>query len=117
MAVGDRFRSVEVSVSDPGELRSLREHLRRVPGMEVAQVPGAPADGELGAWDALQVLAASSGVLAVAVRTLPEFIRSRRSDVTVTVKSGDDVVTVTGTNFDDAMPIVEKMLDARRPRR
>ncbi|MGH3865340.1 MAG: hypothetical protein ACRDQ4_04225 [Pseudonocardiaceae bacterium] len=40
--------------------------------MEVAQVPGAPADGELGAWDALQVLAASSGVLAVAVQPGPD---------------------------------------------
>ncbi|MGW7530620.1 effector-associated constant component EACC1 [Streptomyces sp. NPDC054783] len=101
-----------MSVSDPGELRSLREHLRRVPGVEVTQIPGGPADGELGVWDVLQVVAAGSGALAVAVRTLPAFIRSRRSNVSVTVKTTDRTVTITVNNVDDAMPIVEKALDA-----
>lgn len=108
--MGNAFHPVELSVSDPGELRSLREHLRRVPGVEVTQMPGVPADGELGAWDVLQVAAVGGGALAVAIRTLPEFIRSRRSDVTVTVKSKDRTVTVTATNVDDAIAIVDKSL-------
>jgi hypothetical protein len=103
--------SVEVSVSDQAELRSLREHLRRLPGVEVTQVPGSPAPGEQGAWDVLQILAASGGAVAVAIKTLPEFIRSRRSDVTVTVKSKDRTVTVTATNVEDVMPMVDKLLD------
>ena len=114
--MGDGLDPVEVSVSDPGELRSLREHLRRAPGVQVTQAPGAPTDGQLGAWDVLQVAAASGGALAVAMRTLPEFVPSRRSHVTVTVKSGDDMVTVTADNVEDALPVVERMLDARRPR-
>lgn len=102
--------SVHVSVSEPAELRSLREHLRRQPDIEVTQVPGSPGPGEQGAWDVLQILAASGGAVAVAIKTLPEFIRSRRSDVTVTVKSPHRTVTVTATNIDDVMPMVEKLL-------
>ncbi|MDQ2879891.1 MAG: hypothetical protein M3Y48_01180 [Actinomycetota bacterium] len=69
---------IELSVSDQAELRSLREHLRRIPGVEVTQIPGKPGPAEQGAWDVVQVLAAGGGVLAVVVKTLPEFIRSRR---------------------------------------
>lgn len=107
MAVQNASHSAEVSVSDPAELRSLREHLRRIPGVEVSQIPGKPGPGEQGAWDVVQVVAASGGVFAVAITTLPEFIRSRRSDVTITVTSGDRSVTVTATNIDDAMSMVD----------
>ncbi|MET8765644.1 hypothetical protein [Streptomyces sp. NPDC004658] len=110
--LGGGVHVLEVSVSDPGELRSLREHLRRVPGVEIIQLPGTLADGELGAWDVLQVVAAGSGALAVAARTLPAFIRSRRSNVSVTVKTADRTVTITVDNVDDVMPVVEKVLDA-----
>lgn len=99
-------------MSDPGELRSLRDHLRRVPGVDVEQTPGSPGEGELGVWDVLQVTAVGSGALAVAVRTLPAFIRSRRSTVTVTVRTAGKTVTVTASNTDEAMSIVEKALDA-----
>lgn len=104
------FYPVELSVSDPGELRSLREHLRRIPGVEITQIPGEPVDGELGAWDVLQVAAVGGGSLAVAIRTLPDFIRSRRSEVAVTVKSRDRTVTVTATNVNDAIAIVDESL-------
>ncbi|MCX5612752.1 MULTISPECIES: effector-associated constant component EACC1 [unclassified Streptomyces] len=110
--MGEVSLLAEVSVSDPGELRSLREHLRLIPGVDVDQAPGIPGEGELGVWDVLQVTAVGSGALAVAVRTLPEFIRSRRSSVTVTVKTAGKTVTVTAQNIDEAMPIVEKALDA-----
>lgn len=103
------FRRIVVSVSDPAELRSLREHLRRVPGVEVTQLPGRPGPGEQGVWDVLQVLAAGSGVLAVAIKTLPEFIRSRRSDVTITLETSDRKATVTAKNVDDATSIVDKL--------
>ncbi|OXM68323.1 MULTISPECIES: effector-associated constant component EACC1 [Amycolatopsis] len=102
--------SVDVVVSDPAELRSLREHLGRIPGVEVTQVPGRPGAGEQGAWDLLQVLAAGGGVLAVTIKTLPEFIRSRRSNVTVTLESGDRRVTVTAENVEDAEAVVDKLL-------
>jgi hypothetical protein len=110
-AVDDTL-SVVVSVSDPAELRSLREHLRRAPAIEVHQIPGVPAAGEQGAWDVLQVLATGGGALAVAVRTIPAFVRSRRAEVSVTVKTDDKTVTITAANVEDVMPIVEKALDA-----
>ncbi|MGE7386592.1 effector-associated constant component EACC1 [Streptomyces sp. NPDC004126] len=110
--MGEGSLLAEVSVSDPGELRSLREHLRLVPGVDVVQAPGSPGEGELGVWDVLQVTAVGSGALAVAVRTLPAFIRSRRSTVTVTVKTAGKTVTVTAANTDEAMAIVERALDA-----
>lgn len=89
-------RAIALAVSDPAELRSLREHLRRVSGAEVVQLPGRPGPGEQGAWDILEVLAGSSGVLAVVIKALPDFIRSRRSDITVTVTSGSAVSRSTG---------------------
>ncbi len=51
MAVENASHGAEVSVSDPVELRSLREHLRRIPGVKVSQIPGIPGSGEQGAWD------------------------------------------------------------------
>lgn len=95
-------------VSEPAELGSLRQHLQRVPGVDVVQDSSAPGPGELGAWDVLQVAAASGGVLAVAVKALPEFIRSRRSDITITIKRGEESVTLTATNVEEAMPVLDK---------
>lgn len=86
--ISHQRHTIAVTVSDPVELRSLREHLRRVSGAEVVQVPGKPAPGEQGALDVLEVLAGGSSVLAVVIKTLPDFIRSRRSDISVTVSSG-----------------------------
>ncbi|WP_381805347.1 hypothetical protein [Streptomyces niveus] len=105
------FHHIELSLSDPGELRSLREHLGRAPGVEITQIPGKPADKELGTWDVLQIAAAGTGALAVAVRTLPAFIRSRRSNVSVTVKTADRTVTITADNVDEVIPLVERALD------
>ncbi|QMU69620.1 hypothetical protein [Streptacidiphilus sp. P02-A3a] len=90
--------AIVVTVSDPVELRSLHEHLRRVPGAEVTRIPGRPGPGEQGAWDVLEVLTGSGSALAVVVRALPDFIRSRRSDITVTMTSGDRSITINRTN-------------------
>ncbi|GAA2806330.1 effector-associated constant component EACC1 [Saccharopolyspora taberi] len=108
-ATEDASRRVVLSVSDPAEQRSLRDHLRRA-GVEVSQISGEPRAGEQGALDLLQILAAGGGALVVAIRTLPEFFRSRRSDVTVTLESGDRKVTVSATNVDDAESIVDRLL-------
>jgi len=97
----DASESITLEVSDQSQLASLREHLRRIPGTDVTQVPGKSGSGELGAWDVLQVAAAGSGVLAVAIKTLPEFIRSRRSDITITITSGEKSITLTVTNAED----------------
>ncbi|MFE9324963.1 hypothetical protein ACIHDR_19000 [Nocardia sp. NPDC052278] len=71
--------AVEISLSDIVELSSLREHLARVPGVEVRQVGVPPMPGEQGAWDFLQVAAAGGGALVVAIKTIPEFLPMRMS--------------------------------------
>ncbi|MFI6743837.1 hypothetical protein ACIBI9_64165 [Nonomuraea sp. NPDC050451] len=104
---------VEIDVSDPSEQRSLRAWLERVPGVRVEQTAVPPGAGEQGAADVLAVLAGSSGVLAVAIRTLPEFIRSRRSNVTVTVKTDQGKeYTLHAENLNELPSFIEKMLDA-----
>ncbi|WP_409494364.1 effector-associated constant component EACC1 [Amycolatopsis sp. cmx-11-12] len=81
----DRVGGVLRGVPGAGD-RWLREHLRRISGIEVTRVAGEAADGELGAWDVLQVAVPSR----MAIGTLPVFIRSRRSNVTITLKPGQD---------------------------
>ncbi|MEV7028363.1 hypothetical protein [Kitasatospora sp. NPDC093558] len=95
----------EVSVSDPGELRPLRKHLRRVPGLEVSEIEEAGPGGEVGPGGegravaegpagTLRVLAVGRGALGRAVRTLPAFLRTRRGAVTVTVRTRDWTVVL-----------------------
>lgn len=105
------MRTVEISVSDPAEVGSLHKHLSRIPQLDVTQCSAAPRPGELGAWDFLQVTAASGGALVVAIKTIPEFIRSRRTDVSVTLKNGDQEIAITAANADDALRLVERALD------
>jgi hypothetical protein len=123
--------TVVISVSEPAELRSLGEHLDRVPGVTVRRIPARhgllwrafvrwiPAttvpSGELGGWDVLQVAAASGGALVVAIKTLPAFIRSRRADVSITVRldpDGGRRIELTAPNADAAVRLLEKALDA-----
>ncbi|SRR6266849_5336913 len=106
------MEQARLSVSDPGESRSLRDWLRRVPGVAIRQTPVPPGPGEQGASDVLTVLAESAGVLTVAIRSLPDFIRSRRSDVTVTVTAGDKTFQLSAANVAEVMPLVEKALEA-----
>ncbi|MFG1770712.1 hypothetical protein ACGFIX_14155 [Nocardia salmonicida] len=109
---------VQISVSDPGELHSLRKLVQRIPGLEVEQVPGKPGPGEQGALDFLQVAATAGGggaALLLMVRTLPEFIRSRRRDVSIALKSGELELTITAATAEDAVELIAKTLDVRRP--
>jgi hypothetical protein len=102
---------VTITVSSPAELRPLRELLRGVRGADVTQVPGAPASGQLGATEVLQVIVPTAAVLAIVIRVIPEFIRSRRSSVTVTVERRGRTVTVTAENVTDPQGIINRLLD------
>ena len=97
-------------ISDPSQFPSLRDWMRGQPGVEVAVVAGTPGAGELGVLDVLTVLAGSTGVVA-AIKTLPDFIRSRRSGVRIEATIRGQKVIVDATNVEEVMPIVERLLD------
>lgn len=106
-----KSQHVEVTVSDRAEFSALRAWLKRVPAVETFQFAGTPGPGEQGMWDVLTVFASSAGGLAIAVRSLPEFIRSRRSSVVMTVKVAGKEVTLEATNVDDELPVIESLIN------
>jgi hypothetical protein len=101
---------VVLAVSDPTELSSLVEWLRRAGPARAERTAGAPGPGELGAHDVLTLLGGSAALVA-AVKILPEFLRARRSGLTVTVKARDRTVTVDATNVDNVLPVLERVLE------
>jgi hypothetical protein len=105
-----------MSVSDPSALWPLRDWLGRISGVTVAPVAGRPGPGELGAGDVLHVVAAAGGggLLLAALRTLPEFIRSRRSNVKITVTTRERQLVLDAANVEDVLPVLDRMLDAQR---
>ena len=100
----------DVVVSDQAELRALREWWQAAPGVRVVQQAGAPAAGEQGVLDYLTVLGSSAGLVA-AIQVLPEFLRSRRSSVTVTMKLRGEDFSITAENVDEVMPLIERLVD------
>ncbi|MEW2626326.1 hypothetical protein [Streptomyces sp. NPDC048106] len=101
---------IELDVSDPAQLTSLREWMRHQPDLRVALESGAPQPGELGVIDVLSVVATSSGLVA-AIRTLPDFIRSRRSGLHIEATVRGKRVTLDATNVDEVLPLLERLLD------
>ncbi len=98
---------VVVTVSEQADVGPLFRRLSTVPEATVTRRRSAPDEGELGVVETLQLLVPSAAVLTVAIRTLPAFIRSRRSSVTVTLTRGDRSATVTGDNLDDPQKVLE----------
>jgi Effector Associated Constant Component 1 len=50
-------------------------------------------------------------VLAVAIRTFPEFLRARRAMVSIKIKVKDREIELTAENVEDALPAVLRALD------
>ncbi|MEU0979276.1 effector-associated constant component EACC1 [Streptomyces griseus] len=109
----DTFHEIVVTVSEPAGVGPLSRRLGAIPGADVTRQRSRPGAGELGAAEVIQLLVPSSAVLAVAIRTLPAFIKSRRSSVTVKLTREDRTVTISGGNLDDpqrVLEIVERLL-------
>jgi len=101
-----------LTMSDQSQLGALRDFLSlAIPSIHVSQIAGRPAPGEQGALDFLEVLASSSAIFTM-VKILPEFIRSRKTALSVTVTTEGKSVTVTATNIDDVLPVLEQIRDA-----
>jgi hypothetical protein len=102
--------AITLSVSDQAEIGALRDRLREVSDVEVTWIAGRQGPGQQGSLDVLTVVASSSGLVA-AIRTIPGYLRARRSGISVrtTVKGKD--FTLTAENVDDVMPIIERLLN------
>ncbi len=106
-----RSERFELTVSDPSQLGSLQELLKwAVPDARVSRAAAMPSLGEQGALDVLVVLASSSGLVA-AIKVLPEFLRSRKTGLSITATVKGEPFTITATNVNEVMPILEKLLD------
>lgn len=98
---------VVLTVSEPADVGPLFRRLSTVPDVTVTRKRSGPGAGQLGVAEVLQLLVPSSAVLAVVIRTLPAFVRSRRSSVTVKLTRKDRTVTITGSNVPDPQKIIE----------
>ncbi|OLF04784.1 hypothetical protein BLA60_39315 [Actinophytocola xinjiangensis] len=96
-----------VTVSELADVGPLFRRLTTIPEATVTRQHARPEDDELGGAEVLQLLVPSAAVLSLVIRTLPAFIRSRRSSVTVTITRGDRSVTVDGTNLPDPEEVLE----------
>lgn len=102
---------LELSISDHSQLRSLQEYLSSAaPSIQLLRVAGQTGTGEQGALDLLAVLASSSGLIAT-IKILPDFLRSRKSAMSITIKVKGQLLTLTVTNTDEMLPILERLLD------
>jgi hypothetical protein len=64
----------------------------------------------MGALDVLSVVAGSSGLVAV-LRMMPEFLRARRSGLSITATVNGEKFTMTASNVKEVIPILERMLN------
>jgi Effector Associated Constant Component 1 len=109
--LSDTGSGIELAISDPSQLSPLREWLRGQPGVEVSAVPGRHGPGELGVVDVLSMLGGSS-VLVAAIKTLPDFIRSRRRTVRIETTINGHPFVLDAANVDEEVAkILEKLLD------
>lgn len=105
------LKVAELSVSDYSQLTSLADYLRLVaPDVQVTRSSGQLEHGEQGALDLLMI-AADSSVLVAALKVLPDFVRSRRAGMSVTVTKKDKQLTVTADNAAEVAPIFEQFMD------
>jgi len=103
--------TAELSVSDYVQLDSLVNYLRlAVPEVPVARNPGRPGHGEQGALDVLTI-AADSSVLVAVVNALPQFLRSRKKGVSVTLTVKGKRLTVTAETAEEVLPVIDRFLD------
>jgi hypothetical protein len=105
----DESEWLELSVSDYGEVGALERWLSAVPSARVRRVEGEPDSGQQGVLDTLAV-AGGAGAVA-AVRMLPDFIRARRSGLTITTTVKGRKFRLDASNMDEVVPIIERFLD------
>lgn len=107
-----KARKIELRVSDYSQFVPLAHYLSlAAPDVQVERIAGMPSTAEQGALDVLAVVGSSSGLIA-AIKVLPEFLRSRKTGMSVTMTVRGEPLTLTATNVDEVMPILDRLLNA-----
>ncbi|MGC0317048.1 effector-associated constant component EACC1 [Kitasatospora acidiphila] len=117
---------IEFKTANPADLTALHKWLiSQQPRLDARQGPQAHSSrrrwlarwrrpravsGELGVVEVLTLLASSS-VLSAAIKTLPEFIRSRRSGIRIEATARGQKVIVDATNVEEVLPVLKKLID------
>jgi Effector Associated Constant Component 1 len=101
---------IMLSVSDQAQLSSLVTWLEQTKRVQVVRTPGTPGAGEQGALDVLTVLG-SSQVLITAITILPDFIRAKRSDFTVTATLNGEKYSLNAKNVKDVTETMKRILN------
>jgi Effector Associated Constant Component 1 len=102
---------IGLAPSDPSQLPALRDWMRGLADIEVTMAAGTPEPGELGSLDVLSILAGSGGLLVTALKTLPDFIRARRSSFRIETTVRGEKLVLDASNVDEFLPILERLLD------
>lgn len=103
--------ALELAVSDYAQISSLADHLKfAISDVRVTRVSGEPGPGEQGALDVL-MLVADSSVLVAAVNVLPEFLRSRKKGLAITIKTKGKQISLTAANADEVIKVLDRVLN------
>jgi hypothetical protein len=105
--------TVRLSAADPEDLAVLHGELRGLPGLRItAEVPGAPGE-QGGVVDVLTVACASGGAVTMLIQAVRTVVASRGRGVKFTARRGDDEVSITAANADDAVALLRELMDGR----
>ncbi|MFE3188224.1 hypothetical protein ACFXHA_04395 [Nocardia sp. NPDC059240] len=101
-----------LEISDPGQLRALAGWLEATRGVTATRTPTASAPNEQGALDILTVVG-SSQVLIMAIKTLPAFLSSRRSNFAINATVHGRDIELTASNVADGA-VIERIIELLR---
>lgn len=95
------------------ELRSLRAWLDGESQLHgrVRYLLAAPQDTELGSvLDTLAIVIGSSSTTALLTRVLTTWIKSRRSDITIQIKTADKTIEIRSQSVNDPLHLLKEVL-------
>lgn len=105
------MQTIELTISDYAQLRSLEDYLRHTaPDARVTRCAGRPGKGEQGTLDWLQ-LAANSTVLVTTLKLLPDFLKSRKAETVISAKRGDREIKINRAGDEELQRILDWLLD------
>ncbi|HEX6361108.1 effector-associated constant component EACC1 [Actinophytocola sp.] len=109
--------TIQVSGDDGTELSALWDWLRKeraLAGSLRAQ-PRSAVDGQLGgAFEVLSVAVGSGGAVAVLAHSLTAWLRTRKSDITVTVKTATRSVSINARRVGTTDEVIALLESAMR---